>query len=46
MVVEIFKQMRAEAGARQVKGRDIDLALAHNVGAHGSTVVVNIFEGR
>jgi acetyl-CoA acetyltransferase len=46
MVVEIFKQMREEAGPRQVQGRVVDLALAHNVGAHGSTVVVNIFERR
>lgn len=46
MVVEIFKQMREEAGPRQVKGKGVDLALAHNVGAHGSTVVVNIFERR
>lgn len=43
-VVEIWHQMRGEAGARQVKGRDIDLALAHNIGAHGTTCVVHIFE--
>ncbi|KXB09045.1 hypothetical protein AKJ60_01100, partial [candidate division MSBL1 archaeon SCGC-AAA385M11] len=41
MVAELFKQMRAEAGERQVKN-DPDLALMHNVGAHGSTVVINI----
>lgn len=45
MVVEVFKQLRQEAGSRQVK-KDLDLALTHNVGAHGSTVVVNIFERR
>jgi acetyl-CoA acetyltransferase len=46
MVVEIYKQMREEAGARQVKKKNVDLGLTHNVGAHGSTVVVNIFERR
>lgn len=46
MIVEIFKQLREEAGSRQVKGKDLDLGLTHNVGAHGSTVVVNIFERR
>jgi acetyl-CoA C-acetyltransferase len=46
MIVEIFKQMREEAGPRQVKKKDVDLGLMHNVGAHGATVVVNIFERR
>ena len=46
MVVEIFKQLREEAGDRQIKVKDPDIGLAHNVGAHGSTVVVNIFERR
>ena len=46
MIVEIFKQMRGEAGLRQVKKKDVDLGLTHNVGAHGSTVVINIFERR
>jgi acetyl-CoA acetyltransferase len=46
MVVEIFKQMREEAGPRQVKKKDVDLGLMHNVGAQGATVVVNIFERR
>ena len=41
--VEIFKQMRGEAGARQVPG-DIPLALAHNVGGTGTTAVVHVFE--
>ncbi len=43
--VEIFHQMRGEAGARQVP-IDVDLALQHNVGAHGTTVVVQIYERR
>jgi acetyl-CoA acetyltransferase len=44
-VVEIWEQMRGEAGARQVKG-DIPLALAHNLGGTGSSCVVHIFERR
>ena len=44
-VFEVWKQMRGEAGERQVPG-DISLALTHNVGATGSTCVVHIFERR
>ncbi len=43
--VEVWKQMRGEAQARQVAG-DIPLALTHNVGATGSTCVVHIYERR
>jgi acetyl-CoA C-acetyltransferase len=43
--VEVFKQMRCEAGARQVSG-DIPLAVTHNVGATGSTCVVHVYERR
>jgi len=42
---EVFHQMRGEAGERQVK-KDLDLVVQHNVGAHGTTVVVNIWERR
>ncbi len=42
---EVFKQMRTEAGPRQVPG-DIPLALTHNVGATGQTCVVHVFERR
>ncbi len=45
-VVEIFEQMRGEAGARQVPGMDVNLALTHNIGAHGTTAVVQIYERR
>lgn len=38
---EIVKQLRGEAGKRQVKGANI--GLTHNVGGTGSTVVVNVF---
>jgi acetyl-CoA C-acetyltransferase len=44
-VVEVWKQMRGEAGARQVRG-DLPLALTHNVGGTGNTCVVHIFERR
>ncbi len=43
--VEIWHQMRGEAGARQVAG-DIDIALSHNVGGTGQTAVVHIYERR
>lgn len=44
-VVEVWKQMRGQAGERQV-ARDVDLALTHNVGGTGQTCVVHIFERR
>jgi acetyl-CoA C-acetyltransferase len=44
-VVEIWKQMRGEAGQRQIT-RDVGLALAHNVGGTGQTCAVHIFERR
>lgn len=43
--VEVFKQMRGEAGARQVPGT-VPLALTHNVGATGSTCVIHVYERR
>ena len=45
-MVEIFQQMRGEAGERQVTTMDMDLALNHNIGAHGTTAVVQIYERR
>ena len=45
-VVEIWTQMRGEAGPRQVPGKDIRLALTHNVGATGGTCAVHIFQRR
>ena len=46
MVGEVFHQMRGEAGPRQVPNMDVNLAMTHNVGAHGTTVVVQIYERR
>jgi acetyl-CoA C-acetyltransferase len=43
-VVEIWKQLRGEAGERQVPGAS--LGLTHNVGGTGQTCVVHIFERR
>lgn len=43
--VEMWKQMRGEAGERQVKG-DLPLGLTHNVGGTGCTCVVHIYERR
>lgn len=44
-VVEIWKQMRGEAGERQASG-DLNLGLTHNVGGTGQTCAVHIFERR
>jgi len=45
-MVELFQQMRGQAGPRQVPNMDVNLALNHNVGAHGTTCVVQIYERR
>jgi acetyl-CoA C-acetyltransferase len=42
--IEIWHQMREEAGARQVL--NVDLALTHNVGATGGTCTVHVYERR
>jgi len=44
-VVEIWKQLRGDAGARQLPGEPC-LGLTHNVGGTGQTCVVHIFERR
>jgi acetyl-CoA C-acetyltransferase len=41
MVVEMYKQLRGQAGRRQVK--DAEVGLAHNVGAAGATVAVQVY---
>ncbi len=42
-VIEIWKQLRGQAGERQVSGNPT-LGLTHNVGGTGQTCVVHIFE--
>ncbi len=44
--VEIWAQMRGEAGPRQVPGKEIRLAMTHNVGATGGSCGVHIYERR
>lgn len=44
-VVEIWHQLRGEAGERQIPGSPA-IGLTHNVGGTGQTCVVNIFERR
>jgi acetyl-CoA C-acetyltransferase len=41
--VEVVRQLRGEAGDRQVK--DARYGLAHNVGGTGASVIVHILEG-
>lgn len=41
MAIEIAKQLRGEAGERQVKNAEI--GLAHNVGGTGQVVAVHVF---
>jgi len=41
MAYEMFKQLRGEAGGHQVKG--VEYGLAHNVGASGATVSVQVY---
>lgn len=42
-VVEVWKQLRGEAGQRQLPGK-LKYGLTHNVGGTGQTCVVHIFE--
>ena len=44
-VVEVWKQLRGEAGERQLEGV-LKYGLTHNVGGTGQTCVVHIFERR
>ena len=41
-VVEIYHQLRGEAGDRQVKKANVEVGLTHNVGGTGGTCVVNV----
>ncbi len=44
-VVEVWKQLRGQAGPRQIE-RELQYGLTHNVGGTGQTCVVHIFERR
>ncbi|PZC46619.1 MAG: acetyl-CoA C-acetyltransferase [Chloroflexi bacterium] len=44
MAVEIFHQLRQEAGERQVPNDSLELGLSHNVGGTGGTCVVTIYQ--
>ena len=41
-VIEVFHQLRGEAGARQLPSANLEVGLTHNVGGTGGTCVVNI----
>ena len=41
-VIEVFHQLRGEAGARQLSDPNLEVGLTHNVGGTGGTCVVNI----
>ena len=41
-VIEIFQQLRGEAGDRQLPNANLEVGLTHNVGGTGGTCVVNI----
>ena len=41
-VIEIYYQLRCEAGERQLNKPDLEIGLTHNVGGTGGTCVVNI----
>ena len=45
-VIEIWQQLRGEAGQRQLPAKDLCLGLTHNLGGTGGTCVVHIFERR
>ncbi len=41
-IIEVFHQLRGEAGGRQLPNPDLEVGLTHNVGGTGGTCVVNI----
>jgi acetyl-CoA C-acetyltransferase len=41
-VIEVFQQLRGEAGDRQLPSNNLEVGLTHNVGGTGGTCVVNI----
>ena len=45
-LIEVWKQLRGEAGPRQVPKKDLRIGAAHNLGGTGGTCTFNIFERR
>lgn len=45
-LVEVWKQLRNEAGERQVKKKDLRIGAAHNLGGTGGTCTFTILERR
>ena len=45
-LIEVWKQLRGEAGARQVPKKDLRIGAAHNLGGTGGTCTFTIFERR
>lgn len=43
---EVWKQLRGEAGARQISTPNLRIGAAHNVGGHGGTCTFTILERR
>jgi acetyl-CoA C-acetyltransferase len=41
-IIEVFHQLRGEAGPRQLPDSNLEVGLTHNVGGTGGTCVVNI----
>jgi acetyl-CoA C-acetyltransferase len=41
-IIEVFHQLRGEAGPRQLPNSNLEVGLTHNVGGTGGTCVVNI----
>lgn len=45
-LVEVWKQLRNEAGKRQIKNKDLKIGAAHNLGGTGGTCTYTILERR
>ena len=43
---EVWKQLRGEAGERQIPGRDLYIGATQNLGGTGGTCTFTIFERR
>ncbi len=45
-LLEVWTQLRGQAGPRQIPNPDLTIGAAHNVGGHGGTCLVTILERR